>query len=243
MNPLEQYNSIIDYWQKNPPVKGGEVHHIIPRSCGGCDKKWNKVRMPTLEHIRCHRLLCEIYPIGEEHKAMATAYDFMLTTRDGVKVSEEEAARARDEASKAKRGRKTFLGHHHSNESKEKIREGNKGKTLSASTRSLISKAAKKRKWTEERRKVHAERMKGNKFGKGNSGNSHPCSEETRKKISKTLTGRVGANKGVPKKEETKRKISATLTGRKTGPRSEEVKRKIAEGQKARWARKKQLSA
>lgn len=101
MSPIEQYNSIVDYWKKNPLVKGGEVHHIIPRSLGGCDKAWNKVRMATLDHIKCHRLLCDIYPSGSQHESMVMAYDFMLTTREGVKVSEEEAARARDEACKA----------------------------------------------------------------------------------------------------------------------------------------------
>lgn len=245
MNPLEQYNSIVDYWKKNPLVKGGEVHHIIPRSCGGCDKKWNKVRMPTLEHIKCHRLLCDIYPVGEEHKAMAAAYDLMLTTREGVKVSEEEAARARDEARKARKGRKTFLGKHHTEEWKLQNSLRHRGRKRSEETRRRISEARKNLAGklppkSEEFKRAASERMKGNEYGKGNKG--HKCSEEKKAKISKALTGRVGCQKGRPKSPEWRAKISKTLTGRKTGPRSEEIKQKISEGQRLRWARQKQLA-
>lgn len=103
MSPIEQYNSIIYFRQQYPLVKG-ECHHIIPKSLGGCNKKWNLVRLTPEEHIECHRLLTLIYATGEEHKRMCGAYACMLTTRKGVKVSPEEAARAHAFASEAAKG-------------------------------------------------------------------------------------------------------------------------------------------
>ena len=148
MSPIEQYNSIVDYWKKNPLVKGGEVHHIIPRSLGGCDKAWNKVRMATLDHIKCHRLLCDIYPSGSQHESMAMAYDFMLTTREGVKVSEEEAAWARDEMRKARSGKPTWnKGLHFSEEARRNISNAKRGKPG--------------HKHTEEEREKMSARLKG----------------------------------------------------------------------------------
>lgn len=60
-----------------------------------------------------------------------------------------------------------------------------------------------------------------------------PISEETKEKIRKTLTGRVGINKGKSPSKETREKIANTLRGR-VGPNagkkmSEEVKQKIRE--------------
>lgn len=104
MSPIEEYISIIHNRQQNPLTERGEVHHIIPKSCGGCDKEWNKVNLSCLEHIECHRLLTKIYPTGKEHKAMATAYALMCTSRDGVKVPPEEAAEARQMMAESKKG-------------------------------------------------------------------------------------------------------------------------------------------
>lgn len=200
MSPLEQYNSIVDYWRKNPLKRGGEVHHIIPRSCGGCDKKWNKVRMPTLEHINCHRLLCDIYPSGSQHESMAIAYDLMLTSRDGVKVSPEEAARARDEARKAKRG-------------KPSPRKGKPGKS---------------RKRTEEEKRAISEALKGRKcpwlVGKPNLGrkgkapwNKGKTYKTGKPAWNKGLPGHPSWNKGMkmpPRSEEWRRKISEAAKAR-----------------------------
>lgn len=63
-----------------------------------------------------------------------------------------------------------------------------------------------------------------------------PISEETKEKIRKTLTGRVGINKGKSPSKETREKIANTLRGR-VGPNagkkmSEEVKQKIRETKK-----------
>lgn len=96
MNPLEEYNSIIHYRQQNPlpETEYGEVHHIIPKSCGGTNKKWNLVRLSLDEHIQCHKLLCQIYPTGKAHKSMTFAYARTLSA-EGHKITEEEAKERR----------------------------------------------------------------------------------------------------------------------------------------------------
>lgn len=55
-------------------------------------------------------------------------------------------------------------------------------------------------------------------------------SQETKDKISKTLTGR----KGTPHTEESKRKLSEATRGKKSPPRSEEYRKKLSESLKGR---------
>lgn len=216
MSPLEQYNSIVDYWRKNPLKRGGEVHHIIPRSCGGCDKKWNKVRMPTLEHIKCHRILCDIYPTGSEYDAMATAYDLMLTTREGVKVSEEEAARARDEAHKASSRRQ-----------KGRI-PWNKGKTgiYSEETLAAIRAARARQVCTDETRA---------KMSKAHTGKPH-VTEDGKRRCREANLGRVVTEETRQLQSNRRKEYWASIPPeeRKRGPISEEARRKMSEAKKGK---------
>lgn len=159
MSPLEQYNSIIYFRQQYPLVKG-ERHHIIPKSCGGCNRKWNLVRLTPEEHIECHRLLTLIYPTGKEHKAMATAYALMCTSRDGVKVSPEEAAEARQMMAESKKGQPS----------------PKKGKPA---TRPPWNKGLKTGPHTEEWKQKVSAKLTGRKH-----------SDERRRHISEALTGK-----------------------------------------------------
>ncbi|MGS7257720.1 NUMOD3 domain-containing DNA-binding protein [Enterobacter hormaechei] len=59
----------------------------------------------------------------------------------------------------------------------------------------------------------------------------HEVSPETRRKISESKTGKKHSS-------DTCKKISESMKGRKTGPKSEETKRKMSEAQKARHANK-----
>ena len=172
MSPLEAYISIIHYRQQNPLTEGGELHHIIPKSCGGCDKEWNKVNLSCLEHIECHRLLTKIYPTGNEHKAMATAYALMCTSRSGVKVSPEEAAEARQMMAEAKKGvapvgawkpgnvpwnKGTHGLQHHTEEWKRQNSERNKGRKHSLESRMKMSEAQKGKPKSEEAKRHMSE--------------------------------------------------------------------------------------
>lgn len=153
MNPIEEYISIIHNRQQNPLPEGqyGEKHHIIPRACGGPNKKWNIVRLTAQEHFRCHCLLPLIYTTGEQHKRMVFAWRVTTNTHT---TSEEEYARFREEHAKlmseSMKGKNTwskgrpkplewresmsgegnpFHGKHHTEEAKQKNRKAHVGNT------------------------------------------------------------------------------------------------------------------
>ena len=63
---------------------------------------------------------------------------------------------------------------------------------------------------------------------------SGKMSIETRQKISIANKGRVSPNKGKPMSDEQKKRISETKTGKLTGPRSEDTKRKISVANKGK---------
>ena len=114
-----------------------------------------------------------------------------------------------------------------SEETRRKLSDINKGKTISKETRRKISEAGKGRKVSKQTRR---------KLSEANTGKKH--SEETRRKISKAGKGRTPPNKGKPMSEEQRRKISHVKTGKpasnKGKPMSEEQRRKIAHALKGR---------
>jgi hypothetical protein len=90
---------------------------------------------------------------------------------------------------------------------------------------------------SEAQRKQHSEFMRGNKF---HAGKVH--SEKTKAILSARKMGKPSPNKGKPKSEETKRKISESLSKSIKGEgnpfwgktHSEETRRKISETKKAK---------
>lgn len=116
-----------------------------------------------------------------------------------------------------KRGNKNRLGAVLSDETKEKIAAGHRGKKFSEQHLKSMS--------------VAAMGEKNGFFGKTHS-------VETRKKVAEANRRRVWS-------EESKQKLSINLKGRTGGKRSvkwklgEETKRKMSEAQKLRWAKKK----
>lgn len=139
---LKEYNSIIHYRQQNQLINGGEVHHIIPKTCGGPNEKWNLVRLTTFEHIRCHRLLCDIYASGRNHEAMCKAYACLTITRKGITLTDEEAAEARRLSSEVRKGKRLSLEHRLKMSAAHKGKpSGTKGKKLSAATRQRMREA------------------------------------------------------------------------------------------------------
>lgn len=191
MNPFEEYIAIIHNRQQDPLPKGqyGEVHHIIPRSCGGCNKKWNKVKLTPEEHYRCHYLLTFLYATGEEHEKMVCAWNALKGTHKGLNVSQSEYGSLKREYSalmsrrfkgvkkseeqkkkasislKGKSlGRQTFLGQHHSEEAKQKNRLAHLGKEPWNKGKKFGPTGKpgpfKGRKHTEEWCKEHAQKMK-----------------------------------------------------------------------------------
>jgi len=119
-----------------------------------------------------------------------------------------------------------YLGCVHSEETKRKISNGNKGKKLSEETRRKISEAAKARTPMSEETKK--------KIGEANIGRE--CSEETRKKLSEA---HKGLKLGISLSKEHIDKMKKTQSNRTKQPmsgkiHSEETKRKISESNKGR---------
>lgn len=182
MNPLQEYNSIIHLRQQNPLSKDeyGEVHHIIPRSCGGCNKKWNLVKLTPEEHYRCHYFLTFIYSEGNAHDKMVYAWNQMHGRVNGEEVGasiyaglkEEYAAvvarqmtgntyrrgshhteEAKRKNAEAHKGNKNHLGHHLSEETKQRLSALNTGKQGTPHTDEAKRKIseARRRYWANKR--------------------------------------------------------------------------------------------
>lgn len=121
-------------------------------------------------------------------------------------------------------------GYKHSEESKQRISESNKGKKLSKEHIRKMSERMKGKKLSEETKNKMSERMKGNIYRKG-----IPHSEETKNKISESLKGK---NIGKKLSDETKKKMSESRKGRtswnKGKKHSEEHKKKLSESHKGK---------
>lgn len=104
-------------------------------------------------------------------------------------------------------------GFHHTEETKRRLSEANKGKPKSDETKRKLSEAHKGKQVSEETKRKLSEAHKGN----------HP-SEETSQKMSE-------ARKGKHKSEEWRRKVSEAQKGRKL---SEEHRRKLSEAHKGK---------
>ena len=102
-----------------------------------------------------------------------------------------------------------FYGKRHTDETRRKISEANKGRTRAP--------------FSEEHRKKISETLKG-----------HTFSEESRRKMSEAKKGKPSPRKGVTLSDETKKKMSESLKGKH---RSDETRKKISEAVKRRWAK------
>lgn len=220
IDALDEYDSILTVRIDNPLPDGeyGEVHHILPKSCGGGNEASNLVKLTPEEHFRCHRLLPLIFEGGLCHWKMVTAFHYMLTTRDGVEVTEEEYGRLKREYSKAV---SEFLrGRPVSEETRQKIGASNMGKKRSEEVR---------RKNSELHRGMHHSDETRQKMSKVHRGRTH--TEESKQKMSEIRTGWKHS-------AETRRRISEIQRGRKL---SEETRRKMREAQRRRRERERLL--
>lgn len=185
-DPLAEYVGIV-HSRRNDPIPDneyGEIHHIIPRSCGGSNDSWNLVRLAPEEHYRCHALLPQIYTEGREHQSMVFAWRCMKTMGEKVDISEEEYARIKMEYSSCMS--EHLKGHVVSEETRRKISEKLKGRPGNR----------KGSHHSEETKRILAEKSRGNKNCVGRR-----LSAEQRKRISESLRGnrnRLGGRKHEP---------------------------------------------
>lgn len=204
MNPLEQYISIIHLRQQNPLPEDeyGEVHHIIPRSCGGCNEEWNLIKLTPEEHYRCHSILPFIYTEGHQHQNLVRAWNLMFYTTDGVEISQEEYGslkrefsrmqsafmKGRTQSEESNRKRSQTLrgrpGRVWTEESRQKMREKHLGLHHSEKTKKLMSMQRRGRKLTEE----HKRKISENHHSPGMTGKKH--SPETIEKMRRSARER-----------------------------------------------------
>lgn len=193
MIPTEEYSNLIRFRIQNPlpeDVKG-EIHHIVPKSCGGTNFE-NTVRLSTLEHLLAHKLLKEIYPTGKEHRSMVFAWHLLSYTTDGVKLSDEEIVQLRQERAAAVSGENNPM----------------KGKHLSEEARRKLSEACKGR---PSPNKGKPSPLKGRK-GHPSANKGKPMSEEQKQKISAAQKGKPRPYlKNHVQSEETRRKRSESI--------------------------------
>ena len=72
MNYSKVYYNIIEQAKSRPLPPIVEVHHIIPKSLGGSNKKENLVKLTPKEHFVCHLLLTKMYS-GKDRQKMVYA--------------------------------------------------------------------------------------------------------------------------------------------------------------------------
>jgi len=209
MNYLKIYEQIINRAQSqsriklptnNPNYVYYENHHIVPKSLGGNNDLENLVLLSAREHFITHKLLTFIYP---NCRKMTLAYSRMtfskklgniLTSRDYQYAKELLSKNGPSEITRKKIS-KAQKGRNKSEEFKKKVSKGMKGvnigKTLSEEHKKKLSDAKKgvknpnKNGLSDE----HKEKIRQSNLGLKRG-------EETRKRMSKSMKGRIPWNKG-----------------------------------------------
>ena len=73
------YNKLMDKALQRPDDFEGEVHHIIPKSCGGSNDKNNLVKLTYREHYLAHAMLVRFLSGDPLHK-MRHALNVIMNT-------------------------------------------------------------------------------------------------------------------------------------------------------------------
>jgi hypothetical protein len=246
MNHKLVYDNLISKAKLENRSKGGEIyyeaHHIIPKCMGGEGKEsqWkyhpNVVLLTAREHFICHKLLIEIYPknhslIWALHRMMFSKKgnvdrDYVPSSRDyenfriifSNTVKEQQtgvpkSSSHRVNLSLSKTGTKMpesfVLNLREIMKGENNPNYGNKW------TNEMKKESSEKRKgipnkvvWTEEMREESSKKRKGIYNG----------TEESKKKISETLTGRKDSDETKKKKSESRRQYFANNPNTSVGP-------------------------
>lgn len=224
------YNSIIENAKSRGLDKSNldkyyEKHHIIPKCLGGDNNKDNLVLLTAKEHFIAHRILYRLHP--DNNKLLLAVIAMMSpgnksNHRENIKLRSSTIAFYRELHAQSLRGK------HHSEETKRKISEGNKGKKLSAEQINYLKKINTGRHPSEEtRKKMSIAHSKENltpeiidKIRKSSTGRRH--TEETKRKISE-------ANKGKVRPIEWCENISKGKTGKPGHKHTESTKQKMSQ--------------
>lgn len=159
MNYLNIYNRLMMKRIKEPsPAQYTERHHIVPRCMGGSDSEDNLVTLSAKEHYVAHHLLFKHYKTSK----LAHAWFMMLRCDPNQKrhftAKQHEAATEahRKALSETLKGEDNhFYGRSHTEETKRKISEANKGRAKSEQEiNNWVEKVACKPKSDEHRAKI-----------------------------------------------------------------------------------------
>lgn len=207
------YFDIINKYKKLDLKKSNniylETHHIIPKCLGGSDSLDNRVNLPPREHFICHRLLTKF---NRNPKLIFAIHMFCnQNNRFGrnIKISSRLYSYIRKiyaaDMSMQNKGRKpSFKG---------------KGSSPEGTIKNLRKLAEQRRgipRSNEVKIKISQSHHKNNKLKNYFKNNKHPFlgshhSEESKRKISKSLKGKKAWNKGIIGKykcsKETKEKM------------------------------------
>ena len=147
-------------------------HHIVPRYMGGGDEPSNIIELTVEEHAEAHKKLWEEYGNIEDYCAWKGLSE---------QIGREEIFRLLMDPT----GRK------HTEETKRKISESNKGKVKHTDkSKELISSSRKGKKLSPEHKAKISAAMKNNK-----NMNGKRMSDETKKKLSEKMKGNNNAKK------------------------------------------------
>jgi hypothetical protein len=196
MNYQKIYDSIISKAKSENRTKNKityyEAHHIIPECIGGEGKEFqwkthpNIVLLTAREHFLCHLLLCEIYP--KNTKIHYASWLMCIKRNDKAKIEYKISNRTyeRLRIEHSKRVSKSQKGKHHTEESRLKMSNFQKGKPgLLAERNGMYGKHH-----TEEHKKKLSKLMKGKKMPDSQKLSTSmrfkgiPLTEEHRKKVS-----------------------------------------------------------
>jgi hypothetical protein len=240
------YDNLMAKARSEKRVKGEgvyyEAHHIIPKCMGGQGKEsqWkhhpNIVLLTAREHFICHKLLIKLYP--QNHSLIWALHRMMFSKKGNLDRDYEPSARDyenfriifsntvkeqqtgvpksqshRDKLSLSKTGTKMpesfVLNLKETMKGENNPNYGNKWtdemkNSLSKKKKGIPSKVV----WTDEMRKDLSDKTKGKYNG----------TEETKKKISETLTGRKASEDTKQKQSQSRKKFLSENPHPSLGP-------------------------
>ena len=187
-----------------------EIHHIIPKSLGGSNEPKNLVSLSSREHFICHLLLIKMLA-GISKRKMSFAF-WSMCNRHNTDIENVYQCNSRIYELSRKQfiisNKILHIGSKRSQETKQKISEGQKGRIGGMQN------------------KNHSEETK-QKISNSNKGIKKPLSEQRKKEISQQFLG----------SKQTETHISKRISSRKENgfyKNEIETKRKMSESAKLR---------
>ena len=239
MNKYEKwYAAITERGQIRELESHTEIHHITPKSLGGSNSISNLTSLTAREHLICHWLLTKIHREGEAHWKMLNALRFMRAEnpnqkRYSNKITSKVYSNLKEEyailQSQYYSGENNpFYGKNHTEITKQKISESNKGRVqpLEEKINQINAITGRKR---EPFNDVWLANMSKAKLGSKNHMHGKNHNESTVEMIRQKAIGRKQSAETIAKKVEA---IRGTKRDKKLCPH---CSKEVAVNGYARW--------